>query len=62
MELFNPNSNIDFLERLIAHPRVVDGSIDTSYLDRHLDEVLAGAHDAPPAIALAAARQQRRQA
>jgi 3-methylcrotonyl-CoA carboxylase alpha subunit len=54
-DVVGPASNIDFLERLIAHPRVVDGSIDTSYLDRHLDEVLAGAHDAPPAIALAAA-------
>ena len=31
-------SNIDFLERLARHPAVVQGTIDTSYLDRHLTE------------------------
>ena len=40
-EIRGPKSNIDFLERLIRHPVVVEGRIDTSYLDRHLDEVLA---------------------
>jgi 3-methylcrotonyl-CoA carboxylase alpha subunit len=54
-DVVGPASNIDFLERLIAHPRVVNGDIDTSYLDRHLDEVFAGIDDAPPAAALAAA-------
>jgi 3-methylcrotonyl-CoA carboxylase alpha subunit len=39
-EIRGPKSNIEFLERLIRHPVVVDGTIDTSYLDRHLDEVL----------------------
>ena len=34
-------SNIAFLERLIAHPAVQRAEIDTGYLDRHLDEVLA---------------------
>ncbi|NZA26065.1 acetyl/propionyl/methylcrotonyl-CoA carboxylase subunit alpha [Luteimonas sp. SJ-92] len=39
-----PKSNIAFLERLVRHPEVVEGRIDTGYLDRHLDRVLA-----PPA-------------
>ena len=42
-------SNIGFLERLVRHPAVVDGTIDTGYLDRHLDEFLPVAgtdHDA----------------
>jgi 3-methylcrotonyl-CoA carboxylase alpha subunit len=54
-DVVGPASNIDFLERLIAHPRVVAGTIDTGYLDRHLDEVFAGADEAPPLPALAAA-------
>ncbi len=36
-----PKSNIAFLERLVRHPAVVEGSIDTGYLDRHLDEFVA---------------------
>lgn len=47
-------SNIGFLERLIAHPAVVEGRIDTGYLDRHLDEFV-GQPAAPPVAALAAA-------
>ena len=39
-EIEGPKSNIGFLERLVRHPTVVDGSIDTGYLDRHLDEFL----------------------
>jgi len=39
-EIEGPKSNIGFLERLVRHPSIVDGSIDTSYLDRHLDEFL----------------------
>ena len=38
-----PKSNIAFLERLVRHPAVVEGRIDTGYLDRHLDEFLAPA-------------------
>jgi len=53
-DVVGPASNIDFLERLIAHPRVVAGTIDTGYLDRHLDEVFP-AETAPPLAALAAA-------
>jgi 3-methylcrotonyl-CoA carboxylase alpha subunit len=33
-------SNIEFLERLVRHPAVVEGRIDTGYLDRRLDEFL----------------------
>ncbi|MDH5823423.1 acetyl-CoA carboxylase biotin carboxylase subunit [Luteimonas sp. RD2P54] len=44
--IVGPKSNIGFLERLVRHPEVVEGRIDTGYLDRHLDQVLA-----PPAPA-----------
>ena len=37
-EIEGPKSNIAFLERLARHPAVVEGTIDTGYLDRHLDE------------------------
>jgi 3-methylcrotonyl-CoA carboxylase alpha subunit len=42
-DVVGPKSNIAFLERLVRHPAVVEGTIDTGYLDRHLDEFL----DAP---------------
>ena len=45
-EIVGPKSNIGFLERLVRHPAVVEGRIDTSYLDRHLEEFLVG--DIPP--------------
>src|SRR5690606_4948782 len=35
-----PKSNIAFLERLVRHPAIVDATIDTGYLDRHLDEFM----------------------
>ena len=53
-EIVGPKSNIGFLERLVRHPAIVDGSIDTGYLDRHLDEFLAPA-TADTALLLAAA-------
>lgn len=49
-----PKSNVEFLERLVRHPTVVEGTIDTGYLDRHLDEVLP-APAAPEPLAIAAA-------
>jgi 3-methylcrotonyl-CoA carboxylase alpha subunit len=54
-EVAGPRSNVEFLERLVRHPAVVEGSIDTAYLDAHLDEVLPT--PAPPqrAMVLAAA-------
>jgi 3-methylcrotonyl-CoA carboxylase alpha subunit len=42
-EIVGPKSNIEFLERLVRHPAVIEGRIDTGYLDRHLDEFLANA-------------------
>jgi 3-methylcrotonyl-CoA carboxylase alpha subunit len=53
-EIAGPKSNIAFLERLVRHPAIVDASIDTGYLDRHLDEFLAPA-ERDPALLLAAA-------
>jgi 3-methylcrotonyl-CoA carboxylase alpha subunit len=41
-EIVGPKSNVAFLERLARHPAVVEGRIDTGYLDRHLDEFLVG--------------------
>ncbi|MBB1060524.1 acetyl-CoA carboxylase biotin carboxylase subunit [Marilutibacter spongiae] len=53
-----PKSNIAFLERLARHPAVVDGTIDTGYLDRHLEEFTAvdEAVDARMLLAAATAR------
>jgi 3-methylcrotonyl-CoA carboxylase alpha subunit len=53
-EIVGPKSNISFLEALVRHPMVVEGRIDTGYLDRHLDEVLPTPQP-PSAIELAAA-------
>jgi 3-methylcrotonyl-CoA carboxylase alpha subunit len=53
-EIVGPKSNIAFLERLARHPAVVEARIDTGYLDRHLDEFLAG-DTAPDQRALFAA-------
>ena len=58
-DVAGPKSNIAFLEALVRHPAIVDASIDTGYLDRHLDEFVAPA-DAPvePLLLLAAATAQ----
>ncbi len=53
-EVVGPKSNLAFLERLVRHPRIVEGTIHTAYLDRHLDEVLP-AEDLADADLLAAA-------
>ncbi len=37
-DIVGPKSNVEFLERLVRHPAVTEGRIDTGYLDRHLDE------------------------
>ena len=39
-EIVGLKSNVEFLEQLVRHPVVVEGRIDTAYLDAHLDEVL----------------------
>jgi 3-methylcrotonyl-CoA carboxylase alpha subunit len=41
-DVIGPKSNIAFLERLVRHPAVIEGRIDTGYLDRHLDEFIGG--------------------
>ena len=56
-EIAGPKSNIGFLERLVRHPAIVDATIDTGYLDRHLDEFLApAATDASLLLAAATTR------
>ena len=57
-DVVGPKSNIAFLERLVRHPAVVEGRIDTGYLDRHLDEFIGdrgGAEDPSALFAAAAA-------
>ena len=46
-EIEGPKSNIEFLERLVRHPIVVAGDIDTGYLDRHLDEFIGATNEDP---------------
>jgi 3-methylcrotonyl-CoA carboxylase alpha subunit len=47
-------SNIEFLEKLIRHPVVINGSITTNYLDQHLAEVLPQAAALPEDFLIAA--------
>jgi len=54
-DVIGPKSNIEFLERLVRHPAVVEGRIDTGYLDRHLDEFIGEDEAADPVAPLAAA-------
>ena len=54
-EIVGPKSNIEFLERLVRHPAVIEGRIDTGYLDRHLDEFLPADGAPSPAALFAAA-------
>ncbi|WP_334179755.1 biotin carboxylase N-terminal domain-containing protein [Pseudoxanthomonas sp.] len=53
-DIVGPKSNIGFLEQLARHPAVVEGRIDTGYLDRHLDEFMPAA-TLTPALRVAAA-------
>ncbi|HET8763853.1 MAG TPA: acetyl/propionyl/methylcrotonyl-CoA carboxylase subunit alpha [Rhodanobacter sp.] len=54
-EVEGPKSNIAFLERLVRHPAVVEARIDSGYLDRHLDEFVAGQHEPDTRTLFAAA-------
>jgi 3-methylcrotonyl-CoA carboxylase alpha subunit len=56
-EIVGPKSNIGFLERLARHPAIVGGTIDTGYLDRHLDEFMPD-HASDPVLVVAAATAQ----
>ncbi len=58
VSVIGPKSNVAFLERLMRHPAVTGASIDTGYLDRHLDEFIGsadGAHASAAAALLPAA-------
>jgi 3-methylcrotonyl-CoA carboxylase alpha subunit len=56
-EISGPKSNIEFLEQLVRHPAIVGATIDTGYLDRHLDEFMpATTADADLLLAAAAAQ------
>jgi acetyl-CoA carboxylase biotin carboxylase subunit len=39
-------TNLDFLEALLAHPRVVSGEYDTTFVETHLAELLTSPGDA----------------
>jgi 3-methylcrotonyl-CoA carboxylase alpha subunit len=56
-EIAGPKSNIEFLERLARHPAITGGTIDTAYLDRHLDEFLPAPQLDRTALAAAAVAQ-----
>ena len=43
VSVIGPKSNVAFLERLLRHPSVIRGDIDTSYLDRNLEEFIGPA-------------------
>ncbi|MEP7042695.1 MAG: biotin carboxylase N-terminal domain-containing protein [Dokdonella sp.] len=64
-DVVGPKSNVDFLERLVRHAAVIEGRIDTGYLDRHLNEFVPSGdaredadadseHDRPEALFAAA--------
>ncbi|MBU6416447.1 MAG: acetyl/propionyl/methylcrotonyl-CoA carboxylase subunit alpha [Xanthomonadaceae bacterium] len=54
-EIIGPKSNVAFLERLVRHPAVIEHRIDTGYLDRHLDEFVAGETQPETSVVFAAA-------
>ena len=49
VDVIGPKSNVAFLERLLRHRAVIEGSIDTGYLDRHLDEFVGSDESNAPA-------------
>jgi len=53
-DIAGPKSNIEFLERLVRHPAIVDATIDTGYLDRHLEEFMPDAGEADVGLVIAA--------
>jgi 3-methylcrotonyl-CoA carboxylase alpha subunit len=54
-EVVGPKSNVEFLERLVRHPAVTGATIDTGYLDRHLDEFVGATQSDESAALIAAA-------
>jgi 3-methylcrotonyl-CoA carboxylase alpha subunit len=61
-DIAGPATNIDFLEALVRHPAVTGATIDTGYLDRHLDEFTATGQALPDLAILAAALAELRTA
>jgi 3-methylcrotonyl-CoA carboxylase alpha subunit len=53
-DIVGPKSNIEFLERLVRHPVVVNATIDTGYLDRHLEEFMPAATAVDTGLLIAA--------
>jgi len=53
-EIVGVASNLDLLHRIAAHPAFVAGAVDTGFIARHADTLLA-TQDAPPDDVLAAA-------
>lgn len=51
-------TNVPFLLALLAHPRVVRGDVDTTFLDEEGDSLLAGAGAVPPEVAIVAALER----
>ena len=54
-DVIGPKSNVEFLERLIRHPAVMEGCIDTGYLDRSLEEFIGPQQHPDPLAPFAAA-------
>jgi 3-methylcrotonyl-CoA carboxylase alpha subunit len=52
-DIVGPKSNIAFLESLVRHPAIVDATIDTGYLDRHLEHFIDEAPALPDKALLA---------
>ncbi|MGH3241674.1 MAG: acetyl/propionyl/methylcrotonyl-CoA carboxylase subunit alpha [Spirillospora sp.] len=51
-------TNVAFLRRLLAHPSVVSGDLDTGLVERSLDELTADASVPPPEVLAAAALER----
>ena len=49
-----PKTNLAFLEALARHPAVIEGRIDTGYLDRHLDQFVDRTEPVPSSLLAAA--------
>lgn len=52
-------TNVPFLLALLAHPRVVGGDVDTTFLDEEGDSLLAGIGAIPPEVVTIAALERQ---
>jgi acetyl/propionyl-CoA carboxylase alpha subunit len=53
--LLGIDSNLDFLRALLRHPRFLAGTVETRFVDDHLDELLPPRPDLPDAALIVAA-------